>query len=372
MSRIARSAAVLSALCGLSLPVRVIAQGAGSGCSSDFVAKANGMLKTYLEKSNAPGVAVAFYDNGKSCVLTAGQSDGKAQGPVTGETLFAMGSVQKVFSSTLLAYEMAQGKVGIDDSASKYLAAAGGDRVSSASAFNRITLRSLVTHTAALPNAQPDATEREGWSLYRDKPMPVSTLQYLNAWEPPYAPGTKYSYSNLGHVLVGYVATGVAQKPYSALLSEAVTQPLGMSHTARAICDGPNPQCAEGHGPKGRRLNGQPAGLWTTADDMLRFIEAELGVLKVPDVQTKAIALTHQELWRENSNHALGMAWEEWHSGDNLMLSKNGGDSGFTSWLAFLPKRNRGVCVLSNGAGEPPPAELGTKLLELAQNQSNH
>jgi hypothetical protein len=99
---------------------------------------------------------------------------------------------------------------------------------------------------------------------------------------------------------------------------------------------------------------------------MLLFIEAHLGALKLPVLQTRAIAMTHEELFRENGDHAVGMAWEEWHSGDALLLSKNGIESGFTGWLAIEPNRNRGVAVLSNGAGKPPPASLGQKLLTLA------
>lgn len=116
----------------------------------------------------------------------------------------------------------------------------------------------------------------------------------------------------------------------------------------------------------GQPVSGTPVGLWTTAEDMLLFIEANLGVLNLPDLQARAISITHQELFRENKNHAVGMAWEEWHSGTALLLSKNGENSGFTSWLAFEPNRHRGVAVLSNGAGKPPPASLGLELLTLS------
>jgi CubicO group peptidase (beta-lactamase class C family) len=333
------------------------------------VNKAKGMLKSYLEKSRSPGVAVAFVDNSTACVLVSGQKGGRSPGPVTPETIFAMGSVQKVFNSILLAYEIAQGKAAIDDPAAKYLVAANGRKVTPGSAFSSITLRDLATHTASLPKGQPNPPERDGWSLYRDRPMPPAVMAYLNSWEPPYRPGTRYGYSNLGFVLLGHAVTTLADKPYTALLSEAVTGPIGMTRTARAICDSPNPLCASGHNAGGQPAGGTPVGLWTTAEDMLLFIEANLGVLKVPELQARAINMTHQELFRENQNHAVGMAWEEWHSGDALLLSKNGIESGFTSWLAIQPNRHRGVAVLSNGAGSPSPANLGQDLLTLAADQ---
>jgi CubicO group peptidase (beta-lactamase class C family) len=352
---------------GLSAEVTTRAAGAsGASCSSHFTDKAKGMLKSYLEKSRAPGVAVAFFDNGSACVLVSGVKGGRNPGPVTPETIFAMGSVQKVFNSTLLAHEIAQGKAAIDDPAAKYLIAANGRKVSPGSAFSSITLRNLATHTASLPKGQPNAPERDGWSLYRDRPLPPAVMAYLNSWQPTYPPGTRYAYSNLGFVLLGHAVARVANKPYTELLSEAVTGPIGMTHTARAICDSANPSCASGHSAEGQPARGTPVGLWTTAEDMLLFVEANLGVLKLPDVLARAIDMTHQELFREDQNHAIGMAWEEWHSGDALLLSKNGVESGFTSWLAIQPNRHRGVAVLSNGAGPPPPATLGQDLLTLA------
>ena len=110
-----------------------------------------------------------------------------------------------------------------------------------------------------------------------------------------------------------------------------------MTRTARAICDSPNPLCASGHNAEGQPAKGTPVGHWTTAEDMLIFIEAHLGALKLPVLLARAIGMTHEELFRENGDHAVGMAWEEWHSSDALLLSKNGIESGFTSWLAIEP-----------------------------------
>src|SRR5208282_1029542 len=63
-----------------------------SSCSANFVSKANAMLESYLAKSRAPGVAVAFFDNRNACVLVSGVSGIKGErtsGPVTPKTAFA-------------------------------------------------------------------------------------------------------------------------------------------------------------------------------------------------------------------------------------------------------------------------------------------
>jgi hypothetical protein len=43
----------------------------------------------------------------------------------------------------------------------------------------------------------------------------------------------------------------------------------------------------------------------------IRFIEAHRGALKLPVLLARAIGMTHEELFRENDDHAVGMAWEE-------------------------------------------------------------
>ncbi len=342
-------------------------QGATGACAPDFVTKGNALIAQYLEKSKAPGIAVAFYDNGKACFFSGGNSVGRNTGKITPDTIFAMGSVQKVFTTTMLAYEIVQGHASIDDLASKYLVSADGSTVSPRAAFSKVTLRNLVTHSASLPEGPPNAGEPVGWSYWRDKPMPPALMTFLNSWEPPYPIGTKYKYSNMGFVLAGHAATKMSKKSASAGLAEAVTEPIGMAHTARAICDSPNPLCTEAREANGRPAGGAgPVGLWTTARDMGRFVEAELGAIQLPDLQARAVALTHQELFRADTNHAVGMAWEIWHSGDALMLSKNGEDSGFTSWIAFLPAKHRGVALLSSGPGLPVPATIGMQLFALA------
>src|SRR5258708_962333 len=88
----------------MSLPARSAVSPPLASCPSSFVDRALGFIDDYLDKSKAPGVAVAFFDNGTSCLLARGTSGGPGPKPVTPKTIFAMGSVQKVLNSTLLAY----------------------------------------------------------------------------------------------------------------------------------------------------------------------------------------------------------------------------------------------------------------------------
>jgi CubicO group peptidase (beta-lactamase class C family) len=139
-------AALVAGLFGLASSGYAAAQeGAaprGFRCASGFVAKAEAAIAAYREKSKAPGVAVAFFDQGKACIFVSGVKNAKKADPVTPKTLFAMGSIQKVFNATLLAYAIAQDKAAIDDPAAKYLVAANGATVGPESAIGRCRRRS--------------------------------------------------------------------------------------------------------------------------------------------------------------------------------------------------------------------------------------
>ena len=336
-----------------------------NSCPPAFMKRAQQAVDRYRTSSRTPGVAVSFYDAGGSCFFVSGDEGRSQPSPVKPSTAFAMGSVEKVFNSTLLALDLVRGRATIDDPAARYLTADHGARVKRGAPFQKITLKELVTHTSALPREPPHSHERIGMELYRDQPMPASVVQFLDGWRPAYAPGTKYKYSNLGFVVAGTVAVELAHEPYTKLLSDALTGPLGMSRTG-VICGSHGPGCAVAHGANGRPSSRMPVGLWTTADDMLRFIEANLGALPLRPALSRAVTLTHQELFRVNADHAVGMGWEERHHGDALLISKDGLDSDFSSWVGFEPNRHRGVAVLRNGGGKPGPEELGQRLLDLA------
>lgn len=346
-----------------------------SPCNPAFVRKATNAIERYRTKTSANGVAVAIYDEGKTCVIVSGTRDGRE--PVRNDSAFSMGSVQKVFNATLLAYGIERGGAKLDDPAARYLTSEDGKRVAPKVPFNKVTLKDLVTHTASLPGdgdeidednhpqAKDDESEkREGWNLYRDKAAPGTVIDALDAFKPAYPIGTRYAYSNLGFVLVGYSAVAIANKPYSALFNEVIVEPLGMKRTGPAVCETKQDGCAVGYNAQGKPLKATPVGLWTTADDLLLFLEANLGVLSLPELPARAFERAHAPLFDKKKN-AIGMGWEISGKGNNERHAKSGAGSGFSSWVAFEAKSKHGVAVLTNlQGGSEAPAALGRQILE--------
>ena len=93
------------------------------------------------------------------------------------------------------------------------------------SRFPPITAHDLLSHTSGLPNYLPDTASSRFASIA------------LRDFEPTYAPGAHWWYSNTGYQLLGYVLENIEHGTYSAVLRARVLDPIGMASTSATIDD---------------------------------------------------------------------------------------------------------------------------------------
>ena len=177
-------------------------------------------VNAYLAKKNVPGVAVMVRANG---MLVRSKGYGFAnlehRVPVTEKTVFQSGSVGKQFTAMLVLTLVEEKKLALDDPLSKYLDVP--------AEWPAITLRHLLTHTSGLGDYPED------FSLQRDY-SEDDLWKVIRAQKLAFAPGSQWSYSNLGYVTLGIVVHKVSGKFYGDLLQERIFTPLGMK-SARII-----------------------------------------------------------------------------------------------------------------------------------------
>jgi beta-lactamase class C len=168
------------------------------------------------------GVAVAVRMNGNTQFFNYGMADDAQKRPVTADSIFNLGSVGKVFATTLLAQAVKQGQLSLDDPVAKYVTELqrGGD-------IRRITLRQLASHTSGLPRVpQQYETWHRGRYTWPD-------VRFLNSWKagPKHEPGQQYLYSNAAMVLLRVALERRFNMRFSALMHQRLTGPLGMTST---------------------------------------------------------------------------------------------------------------------------------------------
>jgi len=264
---------------------------------------------------------------------------------------FEIGSVSKTMTAALLAQLIEQGKASLDDPLSAWLPP--GTKVPD---FNGqpIRLRHIVTHTSGLPGLPPRMQIHHPDNPYADLDE-AALLASLADVKLTAAPGTHFEYSNFAMMVLSDAVARRYGNGMDSLLRQHLFEPLGM-HGAYLDKAPAGVEAAVGHLP-----NGKATAAWTmktnlagfggvhaTLDDMVRYVQAELGMLDTR--LTAALKLTQQPV-DQSSGTPMGMNWMLIpHSAPHALVIHEGGTGGFSSFVGFDVDKQRGVVLLSDTA----------------------
>jgi CubicO group peptidase (beta-lactamase class C family) len=298
-----------------------------------------------------PGIAAALLQAGQIIHCQGyGLANLEWQQPITSQTVFGLGSTTKPFTATAIMLLEQQGKLHLDDPVQTYLP-------EYATGEHRVTLRHLLTHTSGIPNfvtrpgfwehhAHAAASVDEVIALFQDLPL-------------DFAPGTTYSYSNSGYVLLGRILERLTDLSYAEVIRQFIFEPLGMTHSCYLEPELVIPQRASGY----ERANGRfqhardaaPAvkyaagGLGSTLEDLILWDAAlREGRLLDPATQARMEAPLHlADGHREN----YGLGWGIGHYRQHRYVCHAGGVPGFSAFFGRFPEEAVTIILLSNRAG---------------------
>ena len=282
-------AAVLAGCCNCKCPVD-----SGTTFAKDA-------LQPYVDNGQLPGAINVFYNNGVQETCCAGYADVAAKRGIGLDDPFMQCSQTKGFCGVTVAKLVEEGKLNLDDPVSKYLpefktlwvleSETNGVR-KLVKAKNALTVRMCLNHMGGFPfeiSAKADDIRGGGWS----GGAPIRPAAAIAAACPlMFDPGTKSSYSNTGIDIGAAVVEVVTGMRWEDYLQQTVLDPLGMkdttfwptdkqlSHLVESYTckqDAPAEYLYE-HGWEQRPYNDRSrifasagAGLWTTANDQLKF-----------------------------------------------------------------------------------------------------
>src|SRR5882724_432044 len=266
-------------------------------------------------------------------------------GPPNAETVFGIGSITKTLTATLLAFADQQGTMHIDDPLKRY--APPGFHVPD---FNGqpIVLAHLAEHTSGLPRIVPNPSP----------PMPPEQLwRFIDNYQLPRAPGEQFLYSNLGYALLARAMVRRLNASEDQLYARIITGPLGLHDTTIELTPAQRARLAQGFLP-----NRQPApefgpafpamagagGLRSTLNNMMRYLDFELGRLDVP--LRSLLPVLHQPRHAAGPNGSVGLGWQMRSGAHGSIIFKGGAMPGYAAYMVFVPTQGTGVVVLSNQA----------------------
>ena len=269
-----------------------------------------------------------------------------------GDTVFEIGSVTKVFTSTVLADLVSRGELRLDTTVQSLL----GDEARMPAAEGvEITLGHLATHSSGLPRLPDNLDPEDPANPYADYTVD-DLYAFLSSHELDRDIGETAEYSNVGYGLLGHALALREGTDFETLVVERILEPLQMPDTAVELTPALRERLAAGH--DGRL---EPAANWdlpalggagalrSTVNDLLTFLEANLGLRESSLGEAMELARMPQR-----RDHALGMdiglGWIIAEEGDRQLVWHNGATGGYASFIGFDVEAGEGIVVLSNSA----------------------
>lgn len=329
----------------------------------------DGVVAPLMKKDDVPGMAIGVVVDGHPYVFDYGVSSLATHTPVTGDTLFELGSVSKTFTATLASLAEATGRLSLADRVGQFLPSLRG------TPFGNVTLLELGTYTpGGLPLQVPDSIQND-----------TQLLQYFKAWRPTCVPGTCRTYTNISIGTLGLIAAKSEGKSFTTVMERQVFAGLGMHNTWYSVRAARIPDYAEGYTEANAPIRMVPGvldsetyGIRTSAADMVRFLEANMGLLKLQSKLQQAITATHTGYFKDGSM-TQDLVWEQYawpvelktllegNSPEMIFdatrvarmtrplapqadawLNKTGSTNGFGAYIAFIPKQRLGIVILAN------------------------
>ena len=357
-----------------------------------FLARAGGAelplskIDAVVEKSraawSAPGVAVAIIKDDQVVLLKGyGLKELGKPGAVTPDTLFAIGSTTKAFTTAAMAMLVDEGKMSWDDPVRKHIEFF---HLADPLADAAVTLRDLITHRTGLARHDElwaSAPWRREELIRRIGFVPLDR-PFRSAWQ----------YQNLMFLTAGYAVERAAAMSWDDFIAQRIFTPLGMktADTTVRVAE----KAADHATPHGRIAEGRvvpirwrnidnigPAGsINASARDIAQWIRFQLngGVVdgkrlisekNFAEMHTQQMAIRPEDVGRNWNPDAVEMAYGMgWFLGEyrGVRLVNHGGAiDGFRTNITLVPKEHLGLVVMANLGNDNMPESLRWELLDV-------
>lgn len=371
--RLLRTSWLAAAALALAGPVAASAQREPLGGLDQYIGDA-------MRAWGIPGVAIAVV-KGDSVVFARGYGVRQLGGParVDEQTMFAIGSASKTFTSAALAMLVDQGKLQWDTRVGSVFA---GFELADPIATQETTVRDLLSHRTGVP-----AENVIFWGTALTRGEIIARLRHIPLTA---RPRSRYQYQNLMFLMAGQIVPAVTGQSWDDFLVNRIMKPLGMSRTTpRSAEVGRFDNVASPHAwvhgdmrpiPWLNLDNAGPAGsIVSSAIDMAQWIRLQLGngmyrgARLISDSAMLEMHSPQMIIPREQPYLALmpeahlrtyGLGWmmHEYHG--KLVVEHGGQTDGMHATIAMVPEEQLGVVVLTNTVLFGLPAGIAYRVID--------
>jgi CubicO group peptidase (beta-lactamase class C family) len=295
-------------------------------------------LQSQMQAAGVRGGALAIVC--QSEILADGVGVVKDGGaPVTGQTLFQLASMTKMFTGTAAAALADKGVVDMD--------APVGTIMPSLAYGNEVTLAHLASHGSGLPVEFPNYNQEQLVPLVESN-AGMSTI---------HTPGTHWEYSNDGFAILGGLLEQASGVPFDQLVRDEVFGPIGMTGSTMRVSEVmESGDYAYGH--NGSKVlspedsyyaapwYGPMGGGWASAEDMGKYARAIMGLghMKVQFAEQAGAQIETGQYPGESYGYGLFLDYGV----QPQMIYHSGSVEGFLSDTEVVPSEGMAAVVMVN------------------------
>ncbi|MFI9380008.1 serine hydrolase [Kutzneria sp. NPDC052558] len=311
-------------------------------------------LAELCRRHGVPGAALGILRGDESVQASFGVLDKNTGAAVADDSVFQIGSITKVWTTTMIMQLVDDGRLDLDAPVADVLPEL---RLSDPDVAKRVTLRHLVTHTSGIDGDHFVDTGRGDDCVQKY----VDGLDQAAQVHPL---GATMSYSNAGFVLAGRVIEQVTGQTWDAALRERLITALGLKRTVTLPEEAVPLGAAVGHeAAEGEELrpvkdfmlprNLGPAGLITaSAADVLAFARMHLDGGADLLSEASAAAMTEWQVDVPNRHticDSWGLGWMLFDWDGHRIIGHDGNTRGQSAFLRIVPEFGLAITVLANG-----------------------
>jgi CubicO group peptidase (beta-lactamase class C family) len=323
----------------LAAAVAVIPLAASPPGDAALVSQVEALLARTV-RADGPGAAVLIARGEQVLVRTArGRAHIELGVPLSADHVFRIASVTKIFIAASILKLAEAGKLSLDDTL--------GTHLPEMTAARGVTIRQLLTHSAGIPEGSRKGNDR------------AARIAEIGARPLAFDPGTRWSYSNSGYILLGALIEKISGQLWHDTLRQQFFDPLQLKRTRYGDNDALVLNRAAGYTTDRTRgvLNVAPldpavpdaaGALVSTVDDQFHWMRAlvtgrAIGRASVAQMQTPSGVAP---VGPTRDQYGLGVY--VWQVRGQTMIGHTGQIPGFAGIVAYLPAQDVTIVALGN------------------------
>jgi len=319
---------------------------------------------TEISLKNTPGFIVGIIDNDSTYYFSFGHKTKNENNTIDQNDIFEVGSITKVFTSSVVASLEAKNIISYRDKINDFLPIEYQNP-----RMDNTFVEDLINHTSSLPK-RPSFFGKKEKNV--QNPYEIYSVKDLLTFYKDFIPEKKqFQYSHTNYALLEIIIETVTGKKYNDVLYEEILRPNKMTQTFVDFPEQKLDFISPGYDRAQRKVapwtfNSFKAseGLKTSMGDMLLFIKGKLKQSNHRNnSNTKGVVI--DSLSGIGFNHRLGLS-NGWHTIDMKnfkIITHTGKTSGHNAFAAMINETKTAVVIFANSS--TGTEDLGLQVLRM-------